>query len=166
MTKTPMIWTLYVSGVLLATTVFAESPHYKKGGQPVCTIDQATGVASCSSGLVTGLGNQDVRVTLSFAATADTVCHNPGNSLEVPGQNPTGVVASVSALIPGSAIKNGNATLPALTVTAIVPVPGPVETGCPNPSWTVTLRPVVYGPGTYTVEQPPGTVLPTLSFTF
>jgi len=158
---------LIALGVLgLSVALGAESPHYKPGRAPICAINTATGTATCSSGAVTGLGNEDIRITVSFGATADTFCHNPGNSLIVPGQNPTGVVASASITISGDQVKNGNVTIPAISATAIVPVPSAAGAGCPNGNWTVTLGPVVYGPGSYVFEQPPGTVIPSLSFAF
>jgi hypothetical protein len=152
--------------LVLSAALAAESPHYKKNGQPVCTINTTTGTASCTAGLVTGLGNDDIRVTVSFGARADTFCHNPGNSLIVPGQNPTNVLASTTLDIDGSAVKNGNATIPAITVVAVVPVPSSAAAGCPNGNWSVTLGPIAYGAGRYTFEQPPGTVIEALSFTF
>jgi hypothetical protein len=150
----------------LSVVLAAESPHYKPGRAPICTINTATGTATCSSGSVTGLGNDDIRVTVSFGARADTFCHNPGNSLIVPGQNPTGVTASASIDISGDQVKNGNLTIPSISATAIVPVPSAAGAGCPNGSWTVTLGPVTYGAGSYVFEQPIGTVIPSLSFAF
>jgi hypothetical protein len=154
-------------GVIAVSVVLAaESPHYKKGGHPVCAINTATGTATCSAGAVTGLGNDDIRITVSFGASADTFCHNPGNSLIVPGQNPTGVTASASIDISGEQVKNGNLVIPSISATAIVPVPTSAGAGCPNGQWTVTLGPIVYGAGSYVFEQPPGTVIPSLSFAF
>jgi len=59
-----------------AAVVYAANAHYKHGGEPTCTID-ASGVASCSSATVTGLGNGDILVSLTVSGTAGTLCHNP-----------------------------------------------------------------------------------------
>lgn len=149
---------------LFAVPLIAAHPHYKRGGQPVCTITDAT--ADCGPGVVAGLGNEDVRVTVSLAAAADTFCHNPGNSNVVPGQNPALATGSTSLDLSADQIKNGTLTLPAISTTVTVPTPTPEGAGCPNENWTVTLGPVTYGPGTYTFEQPPGTPIEALSFTF
>lgn len=157
---------LAVAVALLAfsATLFAARPHYKKDGQPVCTVTDNT--ASCSTGLVAGLGNDDVRVTVALAASAATFCHNPGNSLEVPGQNPAIATGSTSVDLSADQIKNGTLVLPAISTTVTVVEPTPDGAGCPNDQWTVTLGPVTYGPGFYTFEQPPGTPIDSLSFTF
>lgn len=153
-----------VLAAAFGTTLIAANPHYKKGGQPVCTIEGDT--ASCGTGLVAGLGNADVRVTVSLGAVADTFCHNPGNSNIVPGQNPAEATGSTSVDLSADQIKNGTLTLPAISTTVTVPVPTAEGADCPNNNWTVTLGPVVYGPGVYTFEQPPGTPIAKLSFEF
>ena len=147
-----------------AASLVAARPHYKKDGQPVCTIEENT--ASCGTGVVAGLGNADVRVTLSLGATAETFCHNPGNSNIVPGQNPAEATGSTSLDLSADQIKNGTLVLPVISTTVTVSTPTPAGAGCPNDNWTVTLGPVVYGPGVYTFEQPPGTEIAQLSFMF
>lgn len=150
--------------VAFGVSLFAANPHYKKGGQPVCTIDGNT--ASCGTGLVAGLGNEDVRVTVSLGASADTFCHNPGNSNVVPGQNPAIATGSTSIDLSADQIKNGTLTLPAIQTTVSVPVPTVAAAGCPNSNWSVSLGEITYGPGVYTFEQPPGEEVAKLSFTF
>ena len=59
---------LFVS--LAAAAVMAASPHYKKDGQPVCTINTINGTATCTAGTVAGLGNESVRVSVSLGASA------------------------------------------------------------------------------------------------
>ncbi len=151
---------------VMAAAVFADSPHYKHGGEPVCTINSINGTATCTSGSVAGLGNADVEVTVSLSATAGTFCHNPGNGDVVPGQNPATAVGSSSQFFGADQIKNGTLTIPPISVTVTVATPSPGAAGCPNDSWSVTLGPVTYGPGFYSFEQPPGTVVPGLSFSF
>jgi hypothetical protein len=155
---------LMVSATPLA--LFAASAHYKKGGQPVCTASGAT--VTCSTGQVTGLGNFDVVVSISFTATQGQLCHNKGNPANVvPGQNPAIGTGGGSVSIPAGDIKNGNLTIPSISGTATITAGTAAEAGCPNANWTVTLDgPVTVSGGTYTFQSPPGTTIPQLSFTF
>lgn len=150
---------------------FAGNPHYqKKPGPPVCLItvtSSTTATASCTGAVVAGLGNQNVRVTLSLAASAPTYCHNKGNpSNIVPGQNPATALGSNVLNFTPDQIKNGSLTLPPITASVALGTPDVSTAGCPNDNWTVTVGPATFGPGTYSFEQPIGTVLPKLSFTF
>jgi hypothetical protein len=151
---------------ITGAVVFAASPHYKKGGQPVCTASGAT--VTCSTGQVAGLGNFDVEVSISFTATQGQVCHNKGNPDNfVQGQNPAIGTGGGGVSIPASEIKNGTLTIPVITGTATLTAGTADSAGCPNDNWTVTLEgPVTITGGTYTFESPPGTVIPKLSFTF
>ena len=158
-----MLVALIVSAVPVA--LFAASPHYKKGGQPVCTASGAT--VTCSTGQVTGLGNFDVVVSISFTATEGQLCHNPGNTKVVPGQNPAIGTGGGGVSIPAGDIKNGNLTIPSISGTATITAGTADQAGCPNSSWTVTLDGnVTVTGGTYTFQSPPGTTIPQLSFTF
>lgn len=151
--------------IAFSIVAFAAHPHYKgRNGKPTCTIEENT--ASCSGGEVAGLGNADVRVSVSLGAAADTFCHNPGNSNIVPGQNPAEATGSTSIDLSADQIKNGTLVLPAISTTVTVPVPTVAAAGCPNDNWTVSLGPIVYGPGVYTFEQPPGEPVEALSFVF
>jgi hypothetical protein len=136
--------------VVLATTtislVWAANAHYKKG--PTCGDNGLT--ATCT-GSIAGLGNGNVIVTLSFPnATGTTVCRNPGNSLEVPGQNPsTPAPVSGTALI--TDVKNGTVSF---TVTTTAPGnPTPQAAGCPGNNWTASFTNITFGTGTLTVQQ-------------
>jgi len=150
-----------ISGAVL----LAASPHYKKGGQPVCTASGAT--VTCSTGQVAGLGNFDVEVSISFTATQGQTCHNPGNGNAVPGQNPATGTGGAGLSIPAGDIKNGTLTVPSISGTATITASSSEGAGCPGASWTVTLDgPITVTGGTYTFESPPGTVIPQLSFSF
>jgi hypothetical protein len=149
-----------------AAVVFAASPHYKKGGQPVCTANGAT--VTCSTGTVTGLGNFDVEVSVTFTASQGQLCHAPGNDTStVPGQNPAIGTGGGGVSIPAGDIKNGNLIVPSISATATI-TQGTADTaGCPNSNWSVTLDgPVTISGGVYTFESPPGTEIKALSFTF
>jgi hypothetical protein len=150
---------------VIPLTLLAARPHYKKGGQPVCT---ATGdTVTCSSGEVAGLGNFDIFVDMTFTASQGQVCHNPGNTNSVPGQNPATGTGGGSVSIPGSEVKNGSVTIPPISGTANIQASDAAGAGCPNPQWTVTLEgPVTISGGQYIFQSPPGTTIPSLSFTF
>jgi hypothetical protein len=165
-------WSKVVSIAVLivsvtTTVVFAASPHYKRGGQPVCTgvVNGATITVQCSEGQASGLGNEDIRIVVTLNGSAGTFCHNPGNSNVVPGQNPATGTSATPVDIPGSAVKNGNATLPAITASLTVTTPTAAAAGCPNDNWTVTLGPATFS-GHYSFQQPAGTEIPSLSFDF
>jgi hypothetical protein len=149
-----------------AAVVFAASPHYKRGGQPVCTVSGAT--VTCSTGTVAGLGNFDVVVSISFTASQNQLCHAPGASGQTAqGQNPATASGGSSLEISADQIKNGTLVVPAISATAAVTASSAEEAGCPNPNWTVTLDgPVTISGGVYTFESPPGTEIDKLSFTF
>lgn len=149
---------------------FAGGQHYQKNpGPPVCLItvtSPTSATASCTGAVAAGLGNQNVRVTLSLAASIQTYCHNPGNGSLVPGQNPATAVGSTQLNFTPDQIKNGSLTLPPISTSVTVSTPDASAAGCPNSSWTVTLGTATFGPGHYSFEQPVGTELPKLSFNF
>src|SRR2546428_7312113 len=129
-----------VVGALLVLTVpaaLAASPHFKKGGEPVCTFSGTTSIPVTCTGTLAGLGQENLRVDLSVSGSAVYQCQNGGGNIAA-GQNkvPVGPATS-STSFPASAIKNGNLTFttnPA-TLTAAPTVSG-ATAGCPNPNWT------------------------------
>lgn len=144
-----------------AAAVFAASPHYKRGS-PQCSTSGTTGTCS---GSLAGLGNEDVRITVSVTGTAQPLCSAPGNPANVvPGQNPVDFTASASVTVPASEIKNGNLNF-SVSATAVVPTPTAEEAGCPNPNWNVTISEASITSLTLTIEQPVGTVITSLTRT-
>src|SRR5438034_5494333 len=92
---------------------WAANPHYKHGGEVTCSpasasVTDSTFSGNCTAGAATGLGNEDLTFGVIASGSAGTFCHNKGN----PGQNPAAAQFASLQTIPGSAIKNGNATLP------------------------------------------------------
>jgi hypothetical protein len=161
--KVVLVLVALIIGVSVAA-VFAASPHYKRGS-PQCSASGTTGTCS---GSIAGLGNEDIRITVSVTGTAQPFCAAPGNPGNlVPGQNPVDFTASASQTIPASAIKNGTLSF-SLSATAVVPTPTAEEAGCPNPNWNVTISQASISSITLTVEQPVGTVIDSLTriFTF
>jgi hypothetical protein len=127
-------------GLLLVTAQgsLAASPHFKKGGEPVCTVSGSTASKSttCSASLA-GLGQQTLVINVTASGFAVYQCSNNGGNT-APGQNKV-LVGPVTAptTIPADQIKNGNVsftTNPAV-LTAPNTVPG-AQAGCPNPNWT------------------------------
>src|SRR5439155_21793593 len=163
-----MLALLVVVGITIGVA-WAANPHYKPGGQPVCTIDTTNGTATCSAGSVAGLGNDSVVVTVSLTASAGTFCHNKGNPDNiVPGQNPAIGTGSSSQFFTPDQIKNGNLDIPAIGTSATVATPSWSAAGCENANWSVTLGTITYGPGRYSFQQPPGLKyeIQRLSFSF
>lgn len=123
--------------MLSVSVAFAASPHFKKGGVPVCTFSGTTSIPVTCTGVLAGLGNEDLNLHLSVSGFALYQCQNGGGNT-APGQNKVleGPATSDTA-IPASAIKNGNLTFttnPA-TLTA-APIVSGATAGCPNNNWT------------------------------
>jgi hypothetical protein len=110
------------------TTAVAQNVHFK--GTPTVT-DNGRTLTLCAS--LAGLGNQDLRITLSVTGSADTTCISPGGA-EAPGQNKIPFAATVNTTIRSTQIKNGTVSFCVTT-----PGPGPIsgrQAGCPNNNWT------------------------------
>ena len=159
--------TRFVVAVVIGVTgavVLAASPHYKRGGQPVCTFSGAT--ATCSTGQVSGLGNFDVVVSISFTASQGQLCTNKGGTTAA-GQNPATGTGGAGISLPAGDIKNGNLTIPEISATAQITAGTAAQAGCPNPNWTVSLTgPVTISGGTYSFRIAAWNRDPQLSFTF
>jgi hypothetical protein len=128
---------VFTAMVFAAGPALAASPHFKKGGEPVCTFSGTTSIPVSCTGTLAGLGNDDLNLHLSVSGSALYQCQNGGGNT-APGQNRVlaGPATSDTA-IPADAIKNGNLTFttnPA-TLTAADTVSGAVA-GCPNNNWT------------------------------
>ena len=131
-----VVMTLLLMAVAIPSA-FSSSPHFKKGGTPVCTFSGTTSIPVTCTGTLAGLGNEDLNLHLAVSGFALYQCQNGGGNT-APGQNKVleGPAASDTA-IPASAIKNGNLTFttnPA-TLTAEPTVSG-ATAGCPNANWT------------------------------
>jgi|SRR4030095_1266573 len=161
-----------ISLLLVSLNAFAESPHYKPARAVTCSpasasVTGSTFADSCTTGEVSGLGNQDLTFGVIASVNAGTFCHNKGNpALIVPGQNPAIAQFSNLQTIPGSDIKNGTTTLPVVTFSFSLSIPTPEVASCPSDNnWTVTLGPATWT-AKYVVYQPFPTLLDSLSFNF
>jgi hypothetical protein len=146
---------------LTATAAIAASPHFKKGGTPVCNVSAGTTSKSttCSASLA-GLGGEDLLITVTTSGSAVYQCQNAGGNT-APGQNRV-LVGPVTAptTISGDEIKNGNLTFttnPAV-LTADDTVSG-AAAGCPNANWTGVSPVLTLTDIALRIEQPVGTVL-------
>jgi hypothetical protein len=160
--------TLLAAATVTAVTLLAAGPalaqnvHLKGGrnAEPTFTDNVLTLAAR---GDLTGLGNGDVLVTLTATADVTATCTNQGQN-QAPGQNPADVTVRGSQAIPQDEIKNGNTPFAVVTEPPVTPIPGAPE--CPNPNWTENITDLAFTSATITVEQPPGTLVLTVSCTF
>jgi len=137
----------------------AASPHFKRGGEPVCTISASGSSTSTTCRTVlAGLGNDDLVATVTVSGFAVYQCSNNGGNT-APGQNKVLVgPATAPTFIDSSAIKNGNLTL--VTNPAVLTAPTTVtgaQAGCPNPNWTGVNPVLTVTSIGLVIEQPPGT---------
>jgi hypothetical protein len=142
---------------MTASAALASSPHFKKGGEPVCTFSGTTSIPVTCTGTLSGLGMETLVTHLSVNGFALYQCQNGGGQTAA-GQNKVleGPATSNTAF-PANEIKNGNLSFSAgpATLTAAPTVSGAVA-GCPNPNWTgvnpvLTITDItldIYQPGT------------------
>ena len=137
--------TLLAVASISTLVVWADNPHYRRGPSVV-----DNGFTATATGSITGLGNGDVIVTLSFPdATGTTVCSNKGGN-QAAGQNPaTPAATSGSQFINDP--KNGNLSFTVSTVPP--PNPSAAAAGCPNGNWTAAFDNITFGNGTLTIQQ-------------
>jgi hypothetical protein len=114
------------------------SPHFKRGGEPTCTIS-GSGTNSTSTtckASLSGLGGGDLKIEVTVSGEAKYQCRNNGGNI-APGQNKVLVGPSTTpTTIPGDQVKNGNVSF--TTNPAILTAPATVsaeQAGC-NRSWT------------------------------
>jgi len=122
----------------LSAMALAASPHFKHGGEPVCTITgSGTSSSTTCTGSLSGLGGGDLTLSTTVSGFAVYQCQNPGGNI-APGQNRVLVGPTTTpTTIPGTEIKNGNLTF--TTNPAVLTAPSTVSgtaAGCPNGGWT------------------------------
>jgi hypothetical protein len=150
---------------LSAQTAFAASVHFKNK-PPLTFVDN--GKTLTVSGALTGLGNGDVRVTITATAQPVAGCVNPGTGEHRPaGQQPAVVQITGTTDIPNDQVKNGNVGFSVTTQAPTLPS-DPKTAGCPGANWTVVLDDVIFSAVVINVYQdsspngvfdPPGTLV-------
>jgi hypothetical protein len=153
-----------IASLAIASSASAASPHFKKGGEPVCTFSGSTSIPVTCTATLAGLGNEDLNVHLSVSGFALYQCQNGGGNT-APGQNRVlaGPATSDTA-IPASAIKNGNLTFTTNPATlAAAPTVSAAVAGCPNNNWTGVNPVLTLTTINLVIEQPPGTPIFTCS---
>jgi hypothetical protein len=145
---------------LTATAALAASPHFKKNGEPRCTIGGTAISKSVScTGVLAGLGGDDLEIDVTVSGFAVYQCQNPSGKNEPPGQNRV-LVGPVTepTTISGDEIKNGNLSF--TTDPATLTAPGTVSgtaAGCNNDSWTGVNPTLTLTDITLDIFQPVGT---------
>ena len=144
--STMLVAALAAVALMAPTAALAANVHFVKG--PTFTDN---GTTLTTAGKLAGLGNQDLKVTLSITGIATKItCTNPGGN-EAPGQNKPGVTASGSQTITRNEIKNGTVTI---NVTTLEPAQlTPKQAGCPNNRWTARIDDVRFTSATITIVQ-------------
>lgn len=139
MRRALIAFTVSLAVGMTASAALAASPHFKKGGEPVCNVSGAgtnSSSTTCSASL-SGLGGGDLVINVTVSGSAVYQCRNNGGNI-APGQNRVLVGPTTTpTTIPSGAIKNGNVsftTNPA-ALTAPTTVTGQ-QAGCPGANWT------------------------------
>jgi hypothetical protein len=140
---------------LSLSAVWAASVHLKggKNAEPSFTDN---GLTLTADGELSGLGNDDVLVSLVAGADVTATCTNQGGN-QAPGQNPAPITVTGSVSIPKDEIKNGNTPFSVVTIAPDPIIPGAPD--CSNPNWTEEITDLSFTSATITVEQPEGTTV-------
>ncbi len=129
--------------VLPVAAVFAGNVHLNG------SVNFAVGSLT-ASGVLAGLGHDDVNVILAGSGTGTATCRNQGGN-EAPGINPIQVEVSGLESIPATVFENGSTPF---SVTVEDPTwPTAREAGCPNKNWSVVDFSISWTGAVLTVES-------------
>jgi hypothetical protein len=116
--------------------------HFKSG-TAACSTSGTT--VNCTGYTLAGVGNTNATANLSATYSATVVCVNPGGNTSDSQHQGTFTANTSSGTLQ---TKNGNLTVPPLSVSAPSPSAFLGKQTCPNPGWTPTL-----GPGGITLSS-------------
>jgi hypothetical protein len=142
-----LVITLCVLAILAitTTTVFAARYRFKL---------TATEIGSfIAIGYVTGVGSEDLNLTVNAKGIPVTTCTNQGGN-QAPGQNPPKLSASDTVFLSGDdpLRKNGRSPFETEAEEPLV-LPGK-QGGCPNNNWTATVDFVFWTEATLILTDP------------
>lgn len=132
-----------------------------KGGKKAAPTFTDLGIVLEASGALSGLGAEDIVITLDATADVVSVCQNNGGN-QSPGQNPAPINVSGAESIPGEKLKNGHVSFSLTTVAPETPIPGAPD--CPNANWDEFIVDLAFTSANITVEQPAGTAVFTMTY--
>ena len=153
----------FLLALTLAISAALASSVHLKGGKNAEPSFTDNGLTLNAAGELSGLGNDDVLVTLVATADVTSTCTNQGGN-QAPGQNPAPLTVAGSQAIPKDEIKNGNTPFNVTTNAPPVIIAGAPD--CPNPKWTEAIDDLAFTSATVRVEQPVGATVLTVECIF
>jgi hypothetical protein len=131
--------------VITATTVFAA--RYR-------VVLTSTGIGSfIANGYVSGVGNEDLELTVNAKGIPVTSCINQGGN-QVPGQNPAKLSASDEVFLSGDDPLRKNGKSPFATEAEEPAQLSGKQGGCPSNSWKARVDFVYWTEATIIVTDP------------
>lgn len=105
--------------------------HYKSGTAS-CSVSGTT--VNCTGYTLAGVGNINATAELDATYSATVVCRNSGGQLS--DSQHQGTFPATTGPVPLHPDKNGNMTVPSLSVSAPTTAQFLAQQSCPNPNWT------------------------------
>jgi len=163
MRRTWLVVLALLAAVGMTASVAVASSVHLKGGPKAKPSFTDGGLFLSASGALSGLGNADVRITLTATGNVTSTCTNNGGNA-APGQNPAPITLTGTLDIPATEIKNGTTPFNVRTTSAPATIAGAPD--CPNSNWTESIDALAFTSATIQVEQPIGTVVLTVNCSF
>jgi len=162
MIKRTLVLAVAVAALAIISVASAGSVHLKGGANATVSF-RDNGLFLTASSAVSGLGDENVLLSVTAQANVTSTCTNKGGNA-APGQNPAPLTFTGADPIPADEIKNGTVTFSVETDAPETPIPG--APGCTNSNWTESIDDLAFLNATVTIEQPEGTVVLTVECEF